>query len=229
MQVMQAFARQGLKGVVVSLEMDTDSLAERTIEFLSPIPKEHWRQERAALDRQVEQHFDGLAEVIIAQDLTAADQIYQACKLHRDERGIEVVLIDYAQLVAGEGRTLYERVTDATKTIARIRRELGLLTILLAQVGRDIEKRHGRDGIIPRLSDLKDSGQLEQDADVVIFGVWPIKIDPKHRPYDDYLMMVAKNRARGSDCELIKLRFDGARKMVADPITQSNFNQELWI
>ena len=86
-----------------------------------------------------------------------------------------------------------------------------MLLIVLAQMSRAIE---GRDSFIPKTSDLRESGQLEQDADVLLFLVWPWKLDSE-KPKEEYVVFVAKNRNREIVDVVVQCRFDPARQKIS--------------
>ena len=82
------------------------------------------------------------------------------------ETGAELLVIDYLGLIRHrEGRSLYERVTETSNRLKELTVELDLPVLCLAQLNREAENRAGR---APRLSDLRDSGAIEQDADAIL-------------------------------------------------------------
>jgi replicative DNA helicase len=101
--------------------------------------------------------------------LTAAELRAKARRLH-GERGLDLIVIDYLQLMQGEGgygrENRVQEISFISRTLKGLARELNVPVIALAQLSRAIENRHPR---TPMLSDLRDSGSIEQDADVVIF------------------------------------------------------------
>jgi replicative DNA helicase len=82
----------------------------------------------------------------------------------------------------------------------------------LCQLNREIEKRTK---FVPKPGDLKESGQFEQDADVILFLVWPHKIDQNEDP-QEYLVFVDKNRNRAINQRCVKLKFRPSRQMLEE-------------
>ena len=102
--------------------------------------------------------------------LTAAELRAKARRLH-GEHGLDLIVIDYLQLMQGEnggGRNenRVQEISYISRTLKGLARELDVPIIALAQLSRAIENRHPR---TPMLSDLRDSGSIEQDADIVMF------------------------------------------------------------
>ena len=85
------------------------------------------------------------------------------------ERGIGLIIVDYLQLMTPTNTkasdSMVQQVTEISRSLKNLARELEVPVIALSQLSRDVEKRGGK----PRLSDLRDSGSIEQDADVVMF------------------------------------------------------------
>ena len=111
-------------------------------------------------------------------------------------RGVRVVIIDYLQLMEGkkgkDGSEYYGSISSTCKQVAK---ELKITILLLSQLNRDVEKRGEK---IPRLYDLRESGNIEQDADIVMF---PVRcgfagIDDPSKGLDDTkaIIAIAKNR-----------------------------------
>lgn len=123
------------------------------------------------------------------------------------KRPVSMVVIDYVQLMAGsrtENRN--QEVTEISRGLKLLAQELGIPFLALAQLNRGVEVR-GTDRYRPRLSDLRDSGSLEQDADTVLFVNRPVLIQPSYDPkYSE--IIVAKQRA-GEAGVVIECEFEG--------------------
>jgi replicative DNA helicase len=110
----------------------------------------------------------------------------------RARHSIELVVIDYLQLVETSGgteRRRYEQVSEISRGVKRLAREFNLPVVVLAQLNREMEK----DSRKPLLSDLRDSGSIEQDADIVLF---PARRDGQDEQADavDVDLIIAKQR-----------------------------------
>ena len=105
---------------------------------------------------------------------------------------VALVIVDYMQIIPSSQKNLpeYERVSLISNTLTRIARKLGLCIIAISQMSRSIERRASQE---PVLSDLRASGQIEQDADVVVFVWRPGRFDESIDPHQTELI-VAKNR-----------------------------------
>ena len=82
---------------------------------------------------------------------------------------LDLVVVDYLQLLRANetrGKSQYEQVSEISRTLKAIAKETGVAIMALAQLSREVEKRPDKR---PMLSDLRDSGQIEQDADLVLF------------------------------------------------------------
>ncbi|MBR2969583.1 MAG: replicative DNA helicase [Clostridia bacterium] len=97
-------------------------------------------------------------------------EILSKCRRLKVQSGLDMVIIDYLQLMKGEKQSKdgnrQQEVADLTRSIKLAARELGVPIILLSQLNRESEKRADR---TPQLSDLRESGSIEQDADIVMF------------------------------------------------------------
>ena len=170
-------ARETLNGGVVgffSLEMSSEQLATRIIAEQSGVPSykirrgdisegEFHRISSAARDMQAIPFFiDQTGGISIAQ-LTA-----RARRLKR-QRGLDVLVVDYLQLLSGsksKGDNRVQELTEITTGLKTLAKELNVPVVALSQLSRQVESR---DDKRPQLSDLRESGSIEQDADVVMF------------------------------------------------------------
>jgi replicative DNA helicase len=103
--------------------------------------------------------------------------------------GSRIVFVDYLQLMNGQGRTRTEEIERISRGLREAAKHHGMTNVLLAQISRDIE----RDQRMPKLSDLKDSGAIEQDADTVLFLHRP---DP-NKPATQAMIAKGRNIGRG--------------------------------
>jgi replicative DNA helicase len=147
--------------------------------------------------------------------LRVVDIRSKARRLHF-ERGIDLIIIDYLQLIQGDGRneTRVQEISKITRALKTLARELNVPILALSQLSRAIEARPSH---VPQLSDLRESGSIEQDADVVIFihredlnyspEEWGQVHDIEKEPYPRGIadIIIAKNR--NGPLGQIKLRF----------------------
>lgn len=120
-----------------------------------------------------------------------------------------VVAIDYLQLLKGQGKGRYEQITDVSVQLRVATSELNCATVVCAQLSREVARptKSGETLVrMPVMSDLRDSGQIEQDADVVLLLQWPWKENPE-KPKHEFLISVAKNRNRAIVHPKIKIAF----------------------
>lgn len=99
--------------------------------------------------------------------LTIAD-IRAKCRKQQQTSGLDLVVIDYLQLINGSGRNSnrQDEVSNISRSLKQMARELGVPVIALAQLSREVEKREDKR---PIMADLRESGSIEQDADIVMF------------------------------------------------------------
>ena len=90
------------------------------------------------------------------------------CRKYKLEHGLDIVIIDYLQLMSGSGRSdnRQQEISDISRSLKAMARELNVPVIALSQLSRAVEQRPDHR---PMLSDLRESGAIEQDADVVMF------------------------------------------------------------
>jgi replicative DNA helicase len=158
-----------------SLEMSAEQLATRIIAEQSGIPSSTIR--RGGIN---ERDFEKIKDVAIELQhlpffidetggLTVAQLAARARRLKR-QKGLDLLVIDYIQLLQGTTRRAHDNrvqeVTEITTSLKALAKELNVPVVALSQLSRQVENR---DDKRPQLSDLRESGSIEQDADVVMF------------------------------------------------------------
>jgi replicative DNA helicase len=158
-----------------SLEMSAEQLATRIISEQTEIPS--YRIRRGEIDPA---DFDRIAQMAREMEtiplyidetggISIAQLTARARRLKR-QRGLDLLVIDYIQLLSGSSRRAQEgrvqEVTEITTGLKALAKELNVPILALSQLSRQVESR---DDKRPQLSDLRESGSIEQDADVVMF------------------------------------------------------------
>lgn len=210
LQCLDTASRNHLPSLMISEEMSSLSLGKRVIQFASETPEEHWKHSAESVRKDLEWHFEKRSAVYVVENCRTADKAAQSIRWYVEHKGVRVVAVDYAQILSSKGVNRYEQVTATSVCLRSIANETGALIIVLCQLSREIEKR---EKFIPKISDLKDSGQLEQDADTVVFLVWPHRIDSSRDPHV-YQIYIAKNRNRPIMTPSFECRFLPSRQMI---------------
>jgi replicative DNA helicase len=167
-------ANGGVVGLF-SLEMSSEQLATRIISEQTEIPSSKIR--RGEITETDFEKLVGCAQMMqklpLYIDSTGGISIAQLaarCRRLKRQRGLDVVIIDYIQLMTGSSRRANENrvqeITEITTGLKALAKELNVPVIALSQLSRQVESREDKR---PQLSDLRESGSIEQDADVVLF------------------------------------------------------------
>jgi replicative DNA helicase len=165
--------------MVFSLEMGEQSLAQRLLSTLSKVPLNMIRDGSFSTSQRdagkINEAVTKLSGMNIKIDGTAGipvNEMKNKCRRLKQRLGLDLVIVDYLQLMSMKAVKGSDRLDNRTLEIAAITRSLKLMAreidcpvLVLSQTGRDYEKRQGR----PMLSDLRDSGAIEQDADLIMF------------------------------------------------------------
>ena len=159
-----------------SLEMSKEQLVERM--FCGLMQIDSWKLKSGRLEeadfRKMGEVMDKLSKTPIFID-DAADvnmlEIRTKCRRLQAEHGVDAIMIDYLQLIRGSNTNMSTQnrvleISEISRSLKAIARELKIPIIALSQLSRGVEMRTDK---IPQLSDLRDSGSIEQDADVVMF------------------------------------------------------------
>ncbi len=179
-----------------SLEMSAEQLAARILSEASEVPSEQIR--RGDMTETEFRRFVDAAKSLEACPLyiddTPALPISQlAARARRLKRthGLDVLIIDYLQLVRGTGKSenRVNEISEITMGLKAIAKELDIPVIALSQLSRQVESREDKR---PQLSDLRESGSIEQDADVVMFVFREEYYKEREKPGDHDLEAMAR-------------------------------------
>jgi len=210
LQALDAAAFMGSPCAIVSEEMSSIALGKRTLQYVTEVKESDWLQKMPHLRGDLEQHFSKRAPCYVIEGCGSAIRVVDVLKDLHDKKGVKVAAIDYAQLLSSKGNSRYEQITQTSVALRQLASSTDITLYVLCQLNRQIE---GREKFIPRLDDIKDSGQLEQDADVILFLVWPYKLDNK-KPPDLYEVWIGKNRNRPINSGEVDCRFNPSRQMI---------------
>ena len=202
-RVARHLAREGKRVYFVTLEMTASELAERMLAAESRVDGSALMRGRISQDdrRAVVDHSMCMATWQLFLDDAPTRSMPQigamARRVARRHGKLDLVIVDYLQLVEPENTKdpRQEQVAKISRMLKRLARELGTPVMCLAQVNREVEDTANKR---PRLSHLRESGAIEQDADAVMFAHRPIMyIEGKVTPYgqaEDAELILAKNR-----------------------------------
>jgi replicative DNA helicase len=193
-----------------SAEMNSDSLSDREIAKNAGITTTRVRLGNYD-DEMFAKILNGIGmisekKIYIYDEIPmTTDKILQAALTMKLRHGLGAVVIDYMGILSDEyGRSTYERVSYISRKIKEIARILDVPVIVAAQLSREIEKRESKR---PQTSDLRDSGNIEQDADVILLLYRESYYDIKKEDDDLTEIIIAKNR-QGQSNRIVKVYYN---------------------
>lgn len=165
--------KQGITTAVFSLEMSDVQLVNRMLSLESTVDADKLRKGRLDSNDwgKLVEGADSIAKSQLIIDDTPGISIAELrskCRKYKMENNLGLVIIDYLQLMSGSGRTdsRQQEISDISRALKALARELDVPVVTLSQLSRAVEQRPDHR---PMLSDLRESGAIEQDADVVMF------------------------------------------------------------
>ena len=171
----QAAIQHNIPVAIFSLEMSAQQLVDRMLAAESRVDAWKLRTGKLSLDSEFEKirnSLDPLSKAPIFVDDQPANNILKMRSIVRrlkSEKKLGLVVVDYLQLMvptnSRNSDNTVQQVTEISRSLKHLAREFDIPVLALSQLSRAVEQRGGR----PRLSDLRDSGSIEQDADVVMF------------------------------------------------------------
>ncbi len=232
--VRQTAVDHGTPVGIFSLEMSSQQLVDRMLAAQSNV--DAWKMRTGKLSRQddfesIREGLDKLAKAPIYIDDQPGNNILKMRSIARrlkNEKGLGLIVVDYLQLMVPtqtKNDNVVQQITEISRSLKNLARELDVPVLALSQLSREVEKRGGR----PRLSDLRDSGSIEQDADVVMFihredkykdeaertNVAEILIE-KHRNGETGKIDLFFNEKKATFQSMDKSKYGGAEKQFSD-------------
>jgi replicative DNA helicase len=170
----QAAVNNNVPVGIFSLEMSSQQLVDRMLAAQANV--DAWKLRTGKLSQEsdflsIRESLDKLSKAPIFIDDQPGNNIIKMRSIARrmkSEHGLGMIVVDYLQLMVPtqtKNDNIVQQVTEISRSLKNLARELDVPVLALSQLSREVEKRGGR----PRLSDLRDSGSIEQDADVVMF------------------------------------------------------------
>jgi len=185
-----------------SLEMSKDQIIDRLIAAQADV--DLWRLRTGRLSDQgpnndferIQKAMAELAEAPFYIDDVSSSNVIQMRAMARRlamDKGLGLLIIDYLQLMEGRGNTdnIVQQVSENSRALKSIAKELNIPVLVLSQLSRAVEHRMPP---VPRLSDLRESGAIEQDSDVVMFIYREDKYKPNTERKNVAEIIVAKHR-----------------------------------
>ena len=217
------FAKLDGKGLIISLEMSSEQLVKRYFSLITEIM--NWKIRNATLkEHEVMELCNAVntsqVEFFVDDEPNATlNQIKGKAKVHKAKHGLDLLVVDYIQLMKGTKQNREQEIAEISRGLKLLAKELNITIIVLAQLSRKPEERADKR---PLLSDIRESGSIEQDADVVMFPFRPAMYMDIKPEIEDAELIIAKNRH--GECSVIPTQYIGGRTMYRENIPIKNAN-----
>ena len=165
--------RKDVTVAIFSLEMSKEQLVNRLLSLESKVDSQNIRTGNLE-DEEWAKLIEG-ANIIGSSNMIIDDtpgisisELRSKCRKYKLEHNLGIIMIDYLQLMSGSGKSdsRQQEISDISRSLKAVARELNVPVVALSQLSRAVEQRPDHR---PMLSDLRDSGAIEQDADIVMF------------------------------------------------------------
>jgi len=199
-----------------SLEMSREQVVDRLISAEAQVPLWRLRTGRLTDDTDFEliQHaLDTLSRAPLFIDDTPSPNILQMRSMARRlqvDHGLSLIVIDYLQLIQPRTNSdnMVQQVTEISRGLKGLARELNVPVVAVSQLSRAVDQREVK---IPRLSDLRESGSIEQDSDVVLFIYRKDRDKTNVTPEEENIAEIIISKHRNGPLGTVRLRFDQER------------------
>jgi len=216
-----AAMKSGIPVGFFSLEMSREQVIDRLISAESQVPLWKLRTGRISDDSEFEMiqyALDRLSRTPIFIDDTPSPNIMQMRSMARRlqiEHGLGLLVVDYLQLITPRtgSDSMVHQITEISRGLKALARELKVPVLALSQLSRAVDQREQKQ---PRLSDLRDSGSIEQDSDVVMFIYRKDRERMDLPPEEQNVAKIIIAKHRNGPLGSIELKFDSERVTFKD-------------
>lgn len=207
-------AKMGVSCLMISEEMGIVEIGKRRLMTVTSIPQDQWVSAHAAtLRKDIDAAHRKSADVYLVENCNSIDRCEAVIEQFSTLYNVGLVAIDYLQLLGAKNTERYEVVTECSRRIKQSARRNNIAILLLSQLNRQVE---GRDDNEPKMSDLRESGQIEQDADLILFAQYPCRFDASMSP-DVYRLIAGKRRNGPIRNPRMELKFNPHRQIIGMP------------
>ena len=209
MQWIDNVATGGTPSLIISAEMSAYELGRRVILSNTRHDGQGVKDDPENVIKEVEGVYAKKAPIYVEDQAYGIDEICTLIENHCSVNGTKFVAVDYIQLLGSTKPGRYEQVTEISQRLKQVAKRCQCAVVALCQLSRESERR---DQWNPQLADLKESGQIEQDADIVMFLCWLHKIVKGEGDENKYTIKVAKRRNGPVQKEWIVTTFNPERQ-----------------
>ena len=200
---------------IFSLEMSDQQLVDRMLAAESGVDSWKLRTGRLSNDSEYEALQNAMTKLhkapihIIDEAAMNIVKMRSAARRLKNEYGLDMLIVDYLQLMSPTltrgSDSMVQQITEISRSLKILAKEMEIPVIALSQLSRAVEQRGGK----PRLSDLRDSGSIEQDADVVMFIHREDKMNKDKEPERPNIAEILVEKHRNGAVGSAELYFDG--------------------
>lgn len=205
-----ASVRRGVPGLVISMEMSKEEIAMRVLSSQASVPLESLQRntmseaDHDSIESVQEQLQHSQPPLYVVDDIEPSFPAIRAEIIAAHRRvGIKYVVLDYLQLITSDGTSSINRqeiVSNISRQVKGLARSLGIVIFVVSQLNRKSEERTNHR---PMVSDLRESGQIEQDSDMIFLLYRPEAYSPEDRPGEADLIVGKHRNGRTGDVPLL--------------------------
>lgn len=205
-----ASIRKGVPGLIISLEMNNDEIGMRILSGQGAVPLESIQrnemsdEDHDAIESVQERLRSSKPPLYVVDDIMPSFPAIRAEIIAAQRRvGIKYAVIDYLQLISDDGTSNPSRenvMANISRQVKSLARQLGITIFVISQLNRKPEERTNHR---PMISDLRESGQIEQDSDIILLLYRPEVYSPEDRPGEADLIVGKHRNGRTGDVPLL--------------------------